>query len=254
MGIVDDVVAKVTDPYDRKARLYPALLALLPLLVTVTLLYEAEASALKVGITIAVSCGGLYLTTNVCRQCGKRLEERLYQEWGGRPSVQLLRHRDNRIEAPTKKRYHAFLASKTNLLFPDAQQEKDNPREADEVYRSGVRWLLNHTRPNDNKKFELLFRENIAYGFLRNSVGIKPVGVAICLICIIWTLVKQHVIRPARPFFDAAAFGELPSPATASLIVAAVMFCAWWIFFTKGAVRTAAFTYAEMLLRACDSL
>lgn len=254
MGMLDDLVAKVTDPYERKARLYPALLAILPLLVMNTLLYEAESSAFKAGITIAVSCGGLYLMTNLSRQCGKRLEEGLYREWGGRPSTQLLRHRDNTIEAPTKRRYHAFLASKTNLPFPDAQQEKDNPAEADAIYQSGVRWLLDHTRPEDNKNFELLFRENIAYGFLRNALGIKFLGITICLACIVWILVKQHVVHPVRPFVDVAALAEIPNTAVASLSVAAVMACAWLIFFRKDSVRIAAFTYAEMLLRACDRL
>ena len=70
MAIIDDVVAKVTDPYDRQARLYPAMLALLPLFAVVALLYGPKASALTGAVTIAVSCGGLYLMTNVCRELG----------------------------------------------------------------------------------------------------------------------------------------------------------------------------------------
>ena len=42
MGLLDDLVAKVADPYERQARLYPALLALLPLFVVVMLLYGPE--------------------------------------------------------------------------------------------------------------------------------------------------------------------------------------------------------------------
>ena len=59
MGLLDDLVAKVTDPYDRQARLYPALLALLPLLAMVALIYGPKASALTSAATIAISCGGL---------------------------------------------------------------------------------------------------------------------------------------------------------------------------------------------------
>ena len=44
---LDDIVAKVTDPYDRQARLYPALLCLLPLLALVALLYAPNVSALN---------------------------------------------------------------------------------------------------------------------------------------------------------------------------------------------------------------
>jgi len=91
---LDDIVSKVTDPYDRQARLYPALLCLLPLLALIALLYAPNVSALTGVVTLAVSCGGLFLMTNICREMGKRLEEQLFREWGGKPTTQLLRHRD----------------------------------------------------------------------------------------------------------------------------------------------------------------
>ncbi len=254
MAMLDDVVAKVTDPYERQARLYPALLALLPVFVMVMLLYGPNASALTSAVTVAVSCGALYLMTNVCRELGKRLEDKLFREWGGKPSTQILRHRDNTIEAPTKKRYHAFLAAKINEVFPDTRQESENPSQADGIYQSGVRWLLNHTRPDDNQKFDLLFRENIAYGFRRNALGVKPVGLIFSAGCILCTLAKAHLFNPVRPFVDSAAVLRLPDTATASLMVSTAMVLVWMFFFTKASVRTAAFAYAEMLLRACDML
>ncbi|MGA9883523.1 MAG: hypothetical protein WBQ34_07380 [Candidatus Acidiferrales bacterium] len=84
---IENVVAKVTDPYERPARLYPALLMLLPLLALIMLLYGPKATALTTAVTVAVSCGALYLTTNLCRELGKRLEEKLYHEWGGKPTT-----------------------------------------------------------------------------------------------------------------------------------------------------------------------
>src|SRR5271163_4898840 len=142
---LDDIVAKVTDPYDRQARLYPALLCLLPLMALVALLYAPNVSALTGVVTLAVSCGGLFLTTNICREMGKRLEGRLYREWGGKPTTQLLRHRDDTIDSVTKRCYHAFLAARINAAFPDTEQEKSDPAKADETYQSGARWLLGHT-------------------------------------------------------------------------------------------------------------
>jgi hypothetical protein len=133
------------------------LLCLLPLLALVALLYAPNVSALTGVVTIAVSCGGLFLMTNICREMGKRLEDRLYPEWGGKPTTQLLRHRDGSIDSVTKRRYHAFLAAKINVAFPDAEQEKSDPAKADEFYQSGARWLLDHTRPDAGKKFDLLF-------------------------------------------------------------------------------------------------
>lgn len=252
---LDDIVAKVTDPYDRQARLYPALLALLPLFALVTLLYGPKASALTGVVTLAVSCGGLYLMTNLCRELGKRLQEKLYREWGGKPTTQLLRHSDRAIEEVTKRRYHSFLAAKINEAFPNREQEGSQPQAADETYQSGVRWLVDHTRPEDGKKFDLLFKENIAYGFRRNALGMKPIGLIIAIGSLLWVLARENVISASTwRIVELAALGRMPDVAIASVVVSTVMLLAWIFFFTKSSLRTAAFTYAETLLRTCDTL
>jgi hypothetical protein len=252
---LDDIVAKVTDPYDRQARLYPALLCLLPLLALVALLYAPNVSALTGVVTIAVSCGGLFLMTNISREMGKRLENRLFREWGGKPTTQLLRHRDVIIDSVTKRRYHAFLAGKINAVFPDGEQEKSDPVKADEAYESGARWLLDHTRPDAGKQFDLLFRDNVTYGFRRNALGVRPVGIVVASGCLVWALVKEHVLFNAgRKIVDWAALGELSPPAIAALAVSGIMLLVWLFFFTKTSLRTGAFSFAETLLRACDTL
>jgi hypothetical protein len=252
---LDDVVAKVTDPYERQARLYPALLALLPLLALVMLLFGPKLRALTGALSVAISCGGLYLTTNLCRELGKRLEGRLYQEWGGKPTTRLLRHRDKTIEAVTKRRYHSYLAAKINVPFPDKNQEAKDPEGADEIYQSAVRWLLDHTRPGDGKKFDMIFKENVAYGFRRNALGMKTIGLIVSIGSLLWVLTLEGVVFSRGPrFIDLTAFSRMPESATASLVVSSIMLVAWILFFTKRSTRTAAFTYAETLLRACDSL
>jgi len=252
---LDDIVAKVTDPYDRQARLYPALLCLLPLLALVALLYAPNASALAGVVTIAVSCGGLFLMTNICREMGKRLENKLYRDWGGKPTTQLLRHRDGIIDSVTKRRYHAFLGMKLNFTFPDADSEKNDPAKADEAYQSGARWLLDHTRPDDGKKFDLLFRDNVTYGFRRNALGARPLGILIAIGCPVWVLAKDHVLfGEGGNIVDWSGLGQLSPPAIASLAVSAVMLLVWMFFFTKTSLRTCAFSFAETLLRTCDTL
>jgi hypothetical protein len=219
-----------------------------------TILYGPKATVLSAALTVAVSCGGLFLTTNLCRELGKHLEAKLYQEWGGKPTTQLLRHRDTTIEAVTKRRYHLFLAGKINEAFPDAAQEGSSPQAADEMYQSGVRWLLNHTRPDDDKKFDLIFKENVAYGFRRNALGMKPVGLVISIGSFLWVLASELVrFGSGHVFVDPAALLQTPDSAIASLVVSVAMALVWISFFTKASARSAAFTYAETLLRACDS-
>lgn len=240
---LDDLVAKVTDPYERQARLYPALLALLPLLAMVMLLYAPQSSSFTLALTIAVSCGGLYLLTNLCREFGKRLEERLFRQWGGKPTTQLLRHRDKTIDAVTKRRYHSFLAAKINRAFPDEDQERHDPDAADEVYQSGIRWLLNHTRPDDSKRFDLLFKENVSYGFRRNALGLKPLGLIISIGSLVWALVAADVLFDStHKYIDIVALSRMPAPALSCLTLSAVMIGVWLSFFTRTSLRTAAFT------------
>ena len=252
MGL-NELLPKVTDPYERKARLWPALLALFPLIAMMELLYGAKLSALMNIAMLAISCGGLFLLTNICREIGKRLEPKLYREWGGKPTTQLLRHRDASIEGVTKLRYHSFLAGNINVPFPKPEDETINNIAADDVYQSAVRWLLNQTR--DTKKYELLFQENITYGFRRNALGLKPFGLASALCSIIWILLACDVITISSVYFiNKEALLALPETAIISLAGSLVMLLMWMLFFTKESVRTAAFTYAETLLRSCDTL
>jgi len=250
---MNDLLSKITDPYERNARLYPALLAMSPIIILAVLLYGAKVSVIGNVVGLVVSCGGLYLMTNACRELGKRLEPKLFETWGGKPTTQLLRYKDATIEGITKRRYHAFLSGKINEPFPNQNQEEENQKAADDLYQSGIRWLLNNTR--DAKKFHLLFNENIAYGFRRNALGIKPIGLTISIASFLWVLFTHDVITGASSYYiNASKFMALPETAVLSLIASAFMAAVWILFITKKSVRTAAFTYAEMLLRSCDIL
>jgi hypothetical protein len=114
---------------------------------------------------------------------------------------------------------------------------------------------LDHTRPDGGKKFDLLFRDNVTYGFRRNALGIRPVGIVVEAGCLIWILVKERVLfGPAGKIVDWQALAQLPAPAVASLAVAGVMLLVWAFFFTKTSLRTCAFSFAQTLLRTCDTL
>jgi len=250
MGLTD-ILAKVTDPYERQARLYPALLAGLPVIVMATVLYGSN-SVVTAASTVAASCGGLYLLANIARERGRRLEPILFTSWGGKPTTQLLRHRDRNIEGPTKRRYHAFLSRMINLPFPNKRDEETNPVDADDIYQSAVRWLLNHTR--DKSKYKMIFDENIAYGFRRNAYGLKIIGMCMCIATSGWVLISEGIVKVGEEsgvnFFPANA----STAANISLAVSVVMLMVWISYFTKTTIRNAAFTYAETLLRACDKI
>ena len=103
---------------------------------------------------------------------GKAREPQLFQAWGGKPSVAMLRHGDRRLSSSDKGRYRAFLErSVPGLKLASPRQEQRSREQADDGYQGATTWLLAQTR--DRSKFELLFRENMNYGFRRNLWALR---------------------------------------------------------------------------------
>lgn len=238
------------DAYERPARLYPALVCLFPV-VAVAVGVHGAALSLSTGlVTLVSSFGGLFLLMSLSRDMGKRLEPSLYSEWGGKPTTQLLRHRDTTFDHVTKNRFHEFLGKHIGNTFPTAVQEAADPAAADALYQGGVQWLLGKTR--DKTKFPFVFKENVNYGFRRNCLGLKPVGILVALSAMIWTLVASGVLS----FSGLSMENVLATGVGAKAAFAvAFTFTLMWVFLITGnSVRRAAFAYADMLIRTCDTL
>ncbi len=162
---------KVLDPYSLKARLFPALLAVIPALAALAILISWS----KFGLTSAIATMAIpvlvFAAADIARRLGKRLENQIYHEMGGKPSVAMLRYSDDTFDAATKAQYRAFLSSKILEPVPTEQEEKDSPKAADAFYERGGGWLRENTR--NTNKFPVLFSENITYGYRRNLLGLK---------------------------------------------------------------------------------
>lgn len=235
----------IVDSYSRRARLRPALLALFPALVTIAALFpKVYANAGAVVASLAATCGVLALLAHGARYLGRKKEIELYAQWGGIPTTAWLRHRDDNLDPATKKRYHAFLSKHVpNLKLPTAKQEAADPDAADAAYRSATKWLLEHTR--DKKKFSLLFEENVSYGFQRNTLGLKPIGLAVSIGSLGLTAL---VIR--QRYGD--ALDQVDGGAWLSLVVSAAAAIGWVTIVSPNWVRDAANAYARALLAACE--
>jgi hypothetical protein len=168
---LSDLIPKFLDSYDRQARLYPGLLVLAPLAVLLVALYGSANILATSVLTILGFCGGAYALGRVARDAGKRIQDDMFRKWGGAPSTQLLRLRDSHFDVHTKERYHRTLAKCLGKTFPDRETENADPAAADELYRAGVLWVINATR--DAKAFPLVFKENVAFGFHRNTFGLR---------------------------------------------------------------------------------
>lgn len=240
----------ISDPYNRKARLQPALLTLLPVLAASVLLVPEIQSSWGGAIGVLVYCGGAMWLTQLGRDRGKALEPTLFKAWGGKPSVAMLRHRDSRISKTTKERYRAFLERRVpDLKLASQEDENRAPANADDGYESATAWLLAKTR--DRERFRLIFEENINYGFRRNIWALKPLALIVdaLLISTILTTVTTASSGTTRAILEmidkstwAAAMLSLGHMLTFALVV------------RRDWVRTTADAYAQQLLATCDIL
>ena len=237
----------VTDPYNRRARLQPALLALLPVALVALILLPGLESKLGTLVGIAAYLGGATWLTQVGRDRGKRLEPDLFASWDGMPSVSLLRHRDTKISAITKQRYHTFLAANVpDLTLPNTEEEANDPAAADEAYRSVTDWLLRATRGKPESK--LLFEENMNYGFRRNFWALRPIAFLVDLALIAILVALRTTNTPDQD-------GAIIELNTTSLLALGVIIVHMLIVLaaTRNWVRTPADAYGKQLLAACDT-
>lgn len=161
------------------------------------------------------------------------------------PSVAWLRHRDQRIDTYTKKRYHDFLASKIRgWVAPTPDSEATDPSKADDAYASACRWLREQTR--DVNKYPRIADDNISYGFRRNSLGSRSYGVTVAAISTIVTALLMTIFIHY--------FGWPVSALQMLSFALDLVFLWYWLVVVKPDwVRDAADAYARSLLAACET-
>lgn len=234
----------IADGYERKARLYPALLLLAPVVGTAVAMLTAKLTGLQSLAAGVVGCGGAFLLTQLARDAGKKHEGSLFAKWGGLPSIAIFRHRDTRLDAITKARYHKKLAALVKeAKAPTQEQEQADPAAADAVYAAWSNYLRVNTR--NTKKFALLFQENVAYGYRRNVWGLRTIGIIVSLLSV--------VVCGARLYFLHSSTGKIDEVVAGAAAFAALMFLLWTFRFTSDWVRVPADAYAERLVECAES-
>jgi len=136
-------------------------------------------------------------------------------------------------------------SSPASSTLPSAQEEADDPAKADAFYGRCGAWLRENTR--DTKKFNILFNENVTYGFRRNLFALKwPV----LIVDSVLLLASVGYLLYARPELDSE------SALKVYLIVGIAVLHALYISAaaTEASVCEAANIYARQLLLCCEAL
>lgn len=182
---------------------------------------------------------------DVARRRGRAIEPSIIAKMGGLPTTVTLRHRDPTYDTATKAGFHRFIAAKLGQPAPTIQEEAVDPEAADAYYVRGVTWLRENTR--NTKKFDVLFNENVSYGFRRNLLGLKLSGFLlnafIVIVCLGIFLVRWPIDWSNG--FNAKLL---------AVVVIAVLHASYLaLFVTEQGVFDAARIYARQLLLSTQS-
>lgn len=234
-------VKGLVDEYTLKARVIPALVVILPY---VQVLHSGQATPTESLNGLLLNGIFLFIVAHLVRGLGAKKQKKLYAEWSGTPTTILLRWRDSTLANPLKERYHRCLTAKAGVTLPNAQQENAAPDNVDDVYGSAVKWLLEQTR--DRSKFYLVFQENISYGFWRNTLALKGLGIIAAVFSALLSVVDILRLLDSQIPYDK---NLILSP-----ILCLTVLGFWLICVREKQVKKAAYTYAKTLLAQCDAI
>ncbi|MGQ0823779.1 MAG: hypothetical protein ACT4OX_01905 [Actinomycetota bacterium] len=137
------------------------------------------------------------------------------------------------------------LTQVTGVALLDRAAENQDPARAADVVEAAVASLRTKTR--DKQRFELLFAENKGYGFERNLLGLRPIGMFVSVVCLVAAVVL--LILTATDTIDSG----VPELSVAIALCAALV--GVWIGYPSAVrVRQAAGKYADALLDAASAL
>ncbi len=245
-----DAITRLFDAYSLKARVQVIFFVLFPVIISIIAWYPEAKSWGGIAASFLAICGILAFLAIKISSIGNALQRKLYKEWGGAPTTIALRHHGN--NAYTIKRYHSWLNTKVpELLMPTIQEETDAPNDADQRYDSAIKFLREHTR--DAKKYPLVKIELTNYGFSRNLLAIKYVGVILATISVfingtlIWFKHLTNIGSDIEKIVEA-----LPQTQTGACLLSLIALFGW-LLVTKHWVKTRANSYAISLVAVCDT-
>lgn len=143
------------------------------------------------------------------------------------------------IDAKTKQRYYDYF-----LAHVSGFEISNNDTEMSSSVATAVNWLISQTR--DTSKFPLIAEENINFGFAYNLLGLKPYGIIISLICILFNSFLFYL--------QCKKLISVPSESLLAGFTISLLFLLLWLFIiTQNLVKSCGKKYARALLSACDS-
>lgn len=228
----------VLGPYNLRARLSVGIILIAPWILELYLLISEIQKITSTLIVLLIIYGFCNLLIIYCRMPGARAIKKCFPDL--LPAKKALLPSSSYIDQKSKDRYYTFLSQNIKeFIISD-----DDTLMVNSV-STAVTWLIAQTR--DPNKFPLIAEENINFGFSYNLLGLKPLGLAMCSIGIVFNAVLFFLIHKQ--------FISINSTDIVCGFIINLAFLLIWIFLiNKKLVISSGKKYARALLSACDSL
>lgn len=240
---------KDLDAYTLQARVSPVLIVVFPLVLWIAGFFYEDAAGWGLATGLLAFSGLGPLVGQLGRDLGLRVEDELRGQWGGMPTTRFLRLRDTHFSPETRQAVHGAM----QRLLPESpaptpEQEQQDPAAADRTYARWTSHLRELTRnPAD---FPLVHAENANYGFRRNLLGLRRLGVYLAW----WPLVLAGLDILRGFFGTSAGSAGWSAMDRATLVVSLLLLLCYARVVTPDWVKTVAEAYAERLLLAGEKL
>lgn len=223
---------KIFDVYNIRARLSVYIIIIAPVILTLYAMYEPVRSFSFSVVFIAILCAFSNYLFALQRYIQK---DKIY----GNTTAKYLYLEDGHINACTKKRYYRKLS-----LMDEGFSIFDTPTNSDEFKEacaSAIQWLRNNTREN-----RLVQEENMLWGFYKNLLSLKIIGIIFSIIAIIILITISLPINMKEFFY---------SPLNMGVFIIDIFFVLFWILGVNKKIYTVLDEkYAYALLGALDTM
>lgn len=232
------------DEYERRARFVPGLWVVAPVAVLIVALGLKQDAVVSLVLGSLSALGGPVVLASYVRQRGREVEEELFSQWGGVPTTVRLRSSGLAETTPDRARLRKQLSHVLGIKFPSEESERSDPAAADAAYDRAVRELRGRTR--NKKDFPLIFVENKNYGYERNMLGMRPVGIGISAACAVALAIASGLIGLWKP--------QSALDPTVGMVVIIALLIIWVIIPRADRVKRVANAYADRLFEAIPQL
>lgn len=176
----------LSNEYERRARLAPALTALLPLLpLTFTLGGSLVGWGVSLGGTTGVVVLGWIALANFASAFGNRLQKQLWPDWPFDAPTNVRLMPDNPNTSPQQRAMWYAQIKKITRLDLQAEADKGDATAIRSTVNDSIERLRNHYRRRKSRARH--DQESIRYGYARNLTGMRPVWLGLsfvaCLGC-----------------------------------------------------------------------